>query len=321
MRRFSCDRHQIPFHAQAAINQLLNYKESRILNGTSDEYTCITRLFLCRGANTILFSSERGRSAARRFSIMDKGTPKEFPWESDVPQGSFWESLPNENVGRQFLRVFSAKEIGSLNLDDAAHLDQVTKLQMLESLILDRMKTQPLPDPPESLAADDFYNKWHRREFLLAHVQRSQGNERMAEAEQRYRTMIDIWGKRDDPNKKWPEDLGSIDNLFIILAQQDRFVEAEPLAKELIGLIRLEPDLGYGSPMNIGIMLKLMDILGKQGKYDEALALNSEAYTALEIMSQGVYAKYVDMQRKSLDEMKEALEQHSPWESGYLVIR
>lgn len=244
-----------------------------------------------------------------------------FPWESDVPQGAFWDSLSNDNLGRQFLRVFSADETIALSLDNMAHLDKVAKLQLLESLILDRMRNKPLPHVPESLSSNDFYNIWHRREFLLAHVQREQGATKMVEAEQRYRTMIDIWGKRNDPDKKWPQDLGSIDNLFIILAQQNRFSEAELLAKELIGLIRQCPDLGYGSPMNIGIMLKLMDIFGKQGKYDEALALNAEGYAAIDIMAKGMFAKYVDTQRKSLDQMKRALEEHRSWESGYLIIR
>ncbi|KAH8900943.1 hypothetical protein GQ53DRAFT_835774 [Thozetella sp. PMI_491] len=232
-----------------------------------------------------------------------------FAWESDVPAGPFWQSPFNENYGRQFIRVFTAEEISALDLDGKASLSEKDKLLVLEPLVIERIKTQPLSGPPETLSHDEFENKWQRREFLLAHIHRELGRElgpelgagRLEEAERRLRNMIEVWEKREDPERKTQHDLGSIDNLGILYWETGRLAEAEEQFRLCIKLLLQVPEMGFASPMNAGMLRKLTEVLGEQGRYDEAFEVNEEALKAVEALGKTRFAKY-ELMLKTLNE-------------------
>ncbi len=79
--------------------------------------------------------------------------------------------------------------------------------------------------------------------------------------------------------------------------ESSRLAEAEVEFKLLIKLLREVPEMDHASPMNAGIMRKLTEVLGQQGKFDEAYALNDEVYRAIEELSLSRFAKYEKSER------------------------
>jgi len=229
-----------------------------------------------------------------------------FPWESPVPTGPFWTSLP-ETIGRQALRVWPAAEMAALDLDGKASLPNDNKLRLLLSLVQAINETHPL-GPPEALDHHSFQEIWHRREYLAAHLERDLGGpEHLAAAELRCRRMIPVWAARDDPDKKWAVDMGTMDMLLVVLRLQGRLAESAEAAAELLAAIEVCPVLGVASPMYLGILLKQVETYVRMGRADEAKALLALGWETLDVLAGSRFAKYEERFRGDLEKAGERI--------------
>lgn len=229
------------------------------------------------------------------------------PFDIDPIEGNFFKGEDMDKVGEFLITVFSRDEIAAMPLDTSA--SKQDKLAQLQSIAEHHLANLKIPTPPPAdLAWEDFIT-WRTTESLLAHLQNLQGASEAAIA--RYRMLIAAWAARPSTKGRATADLGSMNNLCEILAQHNQLAEAEKLTRALIPLEEDHPRLGKNSPQVLGARRKLMEVLAKQGRYDEAKVLNEEGYRIIDTMKDGPFAGYEEEEIEAMDEVRDNLVQWS----------
>jgi tetratricopeptide (TPR) repeat protein len=237
----------------------------------------------------------------------------QFPWEAPYLTGAFWDGFPDNahHLARSTGKLITQSDFDKLPLDsegDVKH-KQAQLHDILELHIPDSNK-------PETLAPEE-YRRWLTRVFLLSSLERELGRD--AEAESRLRRAITAWEARRaaDPERKDPitkdtaSDLSALSNLAYLLNSRGRYAEAEIVARQALPLFYDKPELGRTSPQAMGNLRMLVAVVGRQGRFHEAMVLLEDGYERVEEMANGKFAKYVDEEREALDEVKTELEE---WE-------
>jgi len=131
----------------------------------------------------------------------------------------------------------------------------------------------------------------------LAMVQTELGQN--AQAEQNYRKLLEISERQKGPNTSW----AAMSNLSWILNKQGKYAEAEGILRRL--LPRLQSRMGKDSPQALGCLRHLMEAMGGQGRYAEAMEMNLEGLEMVGNMAE----EYKPEEVEAMKEMKAQLEQ------------
>ena len=231
-----------------------------------------------------------------------------WPWETAGPTGEFWAKFDDNHghMGRQFLQVFTADEVAAFPLD--ASLSQQDMLEQLYTVAKSALAGRSVETAanPELLPREEWLQWLHAGHLLSAlesHTKRYEA------AEQRMCVENDLWKKRyalgNDADLKVPVSISALSNLAWTYLQDGKPAEAEAISRDLPALLRSTPLLGPGpSPQELGSRRSLMEALAKQGKYEEAKALNEEGYAVIAELAKGKFAKYEQEEIEAMDEAK-----------------
>ncbi len=222
-------------------------------------------------------------------------SPK-FPWDCDVPDDAFWNSL-DYKVGRAFLRCYTESEVSAMTFDPSLSREQ--KLQYLRETLNNTLIEKERDAAPSPLRDVDYY-AWERLKFSLSGIDHFLGNEEAEEA-----TIRELY--ENGPNGT--KSMTALHNLSGLLESRGRYAEAEAAALEVLPWMEAQSMLGIDSPQYLGCMRVLVKSTWKQKKDVEAQGWREKCEECLRRMGEGRFAKYQDSERTQFDGEWEALQQ------------
>jgi tetratricopeptide (TPR) repeat protein len=228
--------------------------------------------------------------------------PGQFPWESALASGPFWDPLTTpssdpqknlRNIAQTFPRIFSASEMSQMPLD--ASLSKADKIALLSSIISTHISAL---GNPENLDESD-WAKYGRLQFCLAICCRESGD--LNQALEVLRHTQAVTKKR---NPEQPEIASLDNNIAWTLKLLGRNAEAEDAAREALPPMRERKDLGPDSPQVLGLMRLLVEVVAKQGREEEAGEIVKETRDVIELLRKGRFAKYEREEIQALEEVE-----------------
>ena len=236
-----------------------------------------------------------------------------FSWEESPPSGPFWDDLIAseapplwylKQAGQAFLRIFSTEEIDAMNLNPT--LPTSGKITLLEGIFKNKIAAiQTGVDDPAKLN-DDAWKKFKQCYYCLECLESSCGN---FEKSLQFSQLIVDATKRRAPNKP---DFGLYNNAYT-LKRLGRNAEAEAAAREILPAMRDSEVLGPDSPQVLGTLRLLMEVIAKQGREQEAMDLNKEGWSTIELLKKGKFAKYESEEIEAMQEVKDDIPK---WANG-----
>lgn len=219
----------------------------------------------------------------------------EFPWESPIPSGDFWATIPN-NLARHFYQTLTTEELEKTTLD--ASLPEIEKLKALDEILVSHVADEKakLDGTPLSSPEAKRY-----RSLLLLQANAKQYYGAHAEAEKVQRDLIEI-------STGQATITGLQGGLALSLKEQGKYSEAEEYAKVSLKDIQGHEMLGTHSPQALGSMRMLMEIYAGQGKFVEAWKIYEEGVVVVDEMGKGKFGKYQGEEKEALEEMKVLVE-------------
>lgn len=219
----------------------------------------------------------------------------EFPWESPIPSGKFWETIPN-NLARHFFQTFATQELGEMKLE--ASLSDPEKLRALDQILTTKVADEKAKFDTTSLSSPEA--KRYRSLLLLqANTKHYYGVHAQAEKIQRH--LIEI-------SAGAATITGLQGGLAISLKEQGKYEEAEEYAKISLKDIHEHEMLGIHSPQALGSMRMLMGLYALQGNFGDAWKMYEQGVIVVEEMGKGKFGKYQGEEKEALDEMKVLIE-------------
>jgi len=94
-------------------------------------------------------------------------------------------------------------------------------------------------------------------------------------------------------------------NLAFSLLKGGKHVEAEQLSLELQTV--LDEKIGRDSPQALGGRRRMIEVVAKQGRYEEAKKLTGEGFGLVEGMGSGKFAGYQDDERQAMQDVNDQL--------------
>lgn len=88
-----------------------------------------------------------------------------------------------------------------------------------------------------------------------------------------------------------------------LYGEYGRYAEAEAMGRDCLAWLRDMPMMGSHSPQALGCERRLMGVIWKQGKYEEAKAMQEELKELVEGLPGTEFEKYLDDERTMLAEL------------------
>lgn len=101
-----------------------------------------------------------------------------------------------------------------------------------------------------------------------------------------------------------------------LYVEYGRYKEAEAMGRDCLKWLREMPILGPQSPQALGCERRLMKAIWKQGRYEEAGAMQDEMRSLVEGLPGTKFEKYLDDERRMLAEMIAMLEKWRDEQTG-----
>ena len=227
------------------------------------------------------------------MSLVATTSTPEFPWESPVPAGDFWQGIEINNLARAFYQNFTTGELSSMKLDPT--LPHNDKLKSLDPIVAARVVTEKeaLGSTPTTSPEAKQY-----RNFLYLHATVKELYGDYLGAEVLFREFLE-WSE--------PENLADYGALAHNLMNQGRLGEAEGYARISLNQICEHAGLGTDSPQALGSLRMLMEIYAKGSRFDEAWKLHGEGVELVDGMTRGRFGKYKGEEQEALDELKDTI--------------
>lgn len=216
-------------------------------------------------------------------------TPQNFPWEYDVPDTPFWNSLPHY-AGNVFLRCFPESEVSAMDLDETLPVAEK------EHFLLGKLKKKLAEKEKEAAPIpfhDSDYKAWNTLTLAIGGFEGLLGN--LEEATK-------ITKERYENGRNGTKDMGALSDLGGLMEQLGKYAAAERIALEVLAWVQGNPNLGPDSPQALGSIRVLVKSTWKQGKYDEATEWIRKCREIIDELAKGRYTKYETEERKQIDD-------------------
>ena len=214
--------------------------------------------------------------------------PPEFPWDYDVPNNAFWNSLDNK-VGRNFLQCYTEPEISKMTFDEG--LPDEGKLKLLRHILNQTLAEREAQSAPTSFHDAD-YHAWLTLKFALSTMERYLGNTAAEES-----IMREAYENGPDGKK----NMSALHSLSNIMENRGKFAEAERMAREVLPFMQGHAMLGNDSPQALGSMKIITRSIWKQGRYEEGEKWIGRCREVVEAMGKGKFAKYAEDEREMVE--------------------
>jgi len=228
---------------------------------------------------------------------------QKFPWEYDVPNTPFWNSLPHY-AGNVFLRCFTEPEVSAMNLDGT--LSAAEKEQLLLGKLKEKLAIKEEEVAPNRLHDSD-YKAWNTLKLAIGGFEGLLGN---------VEESSKITQERYENGPNGTKDMGALSDLGGRMEQLGRYAEAENIALEVLAWVQGNPTLGPDSPQALGSIRVLVKSTWKQGKYDDAKEWIQKCRQTIDELAKGRFAKYEAEERKQIDDDVEELEKWTAEREG-----
>ena len=222
-----------------------------------------------------------------------------FPWDYDVPDNAFWNSL-DHNVGRAFVSCYTQYEIEQMKFD--ASLTEEEKLRFLRDTLINTLRQKENYGAPLLLRNVD-YNSWSHLKGSIASMDWRLGDLDATEKAIREQYETEAIDKDGNKNKSALVGLGGL------LEERGKYAEAEATALEALEWVSGLEKCGPNSPQAMGCLRTLVKSVWKQGRYSEAQAWIERSERSIEEMGKTNFAKYVPDEKRALREEVEHCEQ------------
>ncbi|KAK3688796.1 hypothetical protein B0T22DRAFT_460247 [Podospora appendiculata] len=239
--------------------------------------------------------------ASFRYStgeVASSEAAKAFAWEQAVPVHPFWDSF-DYPTARSFLSNISDSELAELPINSASAADHRTKLQLLLTLLREKLSRDEAAASPQSLHDAD-YKQWYNRVQGLYVLENELD---LPEAEQTIQTLV-AGAEKSDVR---PQHL-----LGEYLVKTGKYAEAEGAARPVAVWMLAQPHLGKYSPQYLSAQRLLVRALWGQGasKRTEAEALLAGIQETVEGLSKdgGKFGVYQGEEQKLNEELLAQLE-------------
>jgi len=243
----------------------------------------------------------------------EQGEDEQFPWESPLPTGAFWDDITAESRSGQGVArtlkhaAFTPDEFAAQPLD--ASLPRPAKLAQLATLAAAKAAALTADEPPERLD-DAPFAQWRAAQCSAAMLRERDQPASLATL----RAVVAASTARNGS-----PDVGALNALAFALKDAGRYAEAEHVARRMLPLLRAHEMLGPASPQMIGCLRLLMEVCAKQGREQEARELNGEGYAVIRELAKGRFSKY---EGEEIEEMDRVREEISKWSgSGNAAAR
>ncbi|KAF2434222.1 hypothetical protein EJ08DRAFT_730916 [Tothia fuscella] len=212
-------------------------------------------------------------------------------------------------MGQTFMKLSTQSEIDSLDLDSNTNLPLTEKLELLNSILQQKLERYNFSDPI-NLSKKDFETLFNIS-FAISFLAHELKHHDTADA--LFRESIRIWESRQHQHphsqltpreQNCPVDIGALNGLAGSAYEQGHYTEAEKLIEKALPVLRKHPTLGEDAPPVLGTMRLLMHVLGKEGRFEEALELNRTGMELIEGMEGGKFGKYQGEEREEMERVK-----------------
>ena len=224
-----------------------------------------------------------------------------FPWDYDVPDTPFWNTL-DHNIGRAFYLTYTDAEISQMQITFPDSFSNEEKIKFLRDKLNDSLLQKERDAAPLRLKDVD-YKSWSNFTGSISSMDWHLGDLDATE-----RSMRERWEAEpiDNSGQKNKSVLGGLAG---ILEKRGQYAEAEGMALESLAWISGHPKCGPNSPQALGNMRTLVNCVWKQGRYSDAQAWIEKCERSIEEMGKTDFKKYVKDEEEELERVVKALEQ------------
>ena len=218
-----------------------------------------------------------------------------FPWDYDVPNNAFWNSL-DYKVGRNFFQCYTESEIAEMTFDGSLPTDE--KLRFLRSLLHQTLAEKEARASPTPFHDVD-YKSWMSLKFALSTMERYLGNPDAEEA---------LVRETYENGPNGTKNMSALHSLSGIMEDRGKYAEAECMANQVLPWMQRHELLGHDSPQALGSMKILTRSIWKQGRYEDVEKWIKRCRKTVEAMRKGKFAKYYEEEKEMVDGDIAALE-------------
>lgn len=218
-----------------------------------------------------------------------------FSWDYDVPDIPFWTDLPF-TTARNFLTCYSSEEIERMPFPDT--MTKEDKWRLLLSRLQEKQAAIEAGYAPQRLydVNQDLWMKLTLGRYTM--------HRELKEYEPVEACLQEMTNHGNYNNQMSAKNM-----LADVYAEYGRYAQAEAMGRECLTWLRDMPILGPDSPQALGCERRLMAAIWKQQKYEEAKEMEADIGRLIEGLPGTKFEKYLDDERRMLEELVEGLEQ------------
>lgn len=236
---------------------------------------------------------------------MTETTKKEYPkfnWDYDVPDTPFWKDLPF-TTARNFLTCYADDELAAMSFPDS--MAKEDKYKLLLSRLLQKESATKAQYAPTPLYEANL-EIWMKH--VLARFTMHKELKDYESAEAALQEMTD--------HGSYNSKMSAKNILADLYGEYGRYAEAEAMGRDCLAWLRDMPTMGSHSPQALGCERRLMGVIWKQGKYEEAKAMQEELKELVEGLPGTEFEKYLDDERTMLAELVVSLDEWRDEQQG-----
>jgi hypothetical protein len=144
----------------------------------------------------------------------DARKPPKFPWDYDIPNEAFWNSLPY-TTARNFLSCYTPSQISNMHFDSTLSL--LEKLKFLRQYLNTTFTAKEEEVAPTPLYEAD-YPAWMNLKLAMCSMENELGN-----YDEQEKLVREMYERAPDRNKR----MSALHQLAGILMETKRYAEAE----------------------------------------------------------------------------------------------
>ncbi|KAE8452039.1 hypothetical protein EG329_002204 [Mollisiaceae sp. DMI_Dod_QoI] len=219
-----------------------------------------------------------------------------FPWDYEVPNDAFWNSL-EYTLARNFLQCYNESEISKMHFD--ATLPSPEKLKYLRRYLDNTFEEKDKKAAPVPLHDAD-YQTWLHLKLAMSTVEFFLENYDDEEV-----IVREMYENGPDGTKS----MSALHQLSAVMEKTRRYTEAEAMAKEVLPWMQGHELLGRDSPQALSGLRILATSVWKQKRYVDGEEWMSRYERTIDDMKNGKFGKYEDAERKLYTDTRQVLDQ------------